>query len=69
MVNGSTQTLGVLGGATRKQALRMPQIIDGIRPGADMIGTDINGDGRPDIVALADGGLSIRLNLDKSDRK
>jgi hypothetical protein len=29
-----------------------------------MLGVDINGDGRPDIVALADGGLSTRLNLD-----
>jgi hypothetical protein len=64
VVNGATQTLSVLGGTAGAQALRMPQVIDGSRPGSDMLGTDINGDGRPDIVALADGGLSIRLNLE-----
>ena len=64
VVNGATQTLSVLGGTAGEQALRMPQVIDGSRPGSDMLGTDINGDGRPDIVGLSDGGLSIRLNRD-----
>jgi hypothetical protein len=64
VVNGATGTLGLLGGTRGVQSLRMPQLIGGGGSGAHMLGADINGDGRPDIVALADGGLSTRLNLD-----